>query len=341
MQYIIKTIITIFVFLFAFSWANITYAWDEDEWVITNNAMNLKTWWQNFSTSNLTEEKNSYLQNLENNETDFSIWQGWQWWIYNAVIRIARDLKNIFFIISWIYFLVIVIRLIFSSKTEEEISNFKKWIIWISIWIIITQIAYWFVNVLFDKQINSTLAASFSEKIIYPLIELLQSVVAFVFIAIMIYAFYRMVTANWDEEKAKTWKMSILYALMWFITVRIAYELVNSTYLKMSCSNIYWGNCISSSNLGWFADIVVSIINWINWFLWIIVVIMIIYAWFLALTSMWDEEKLKKTKSIIIYIAIWLLILFANYLILTFFIYPESTTVTTIENAFIIQNSNI
>jgi hypothetical protein len=55
-----------------------------------------------------------------------------------------------------------------------------------------------------------------------------------------------------------------------------------------------------------------------NGFIWLIVVILIIYAWFMVLTSVWDEEKLKKAKSIIMYIAIWLFILVANYLILTF-----------------------
>jgi hypothetical protein len=54
------------------------------------------------------------------------------------------------------------------------------------------------------------------------------------------------------------------------------------------------------------------------------VVLMILYAWFLVLTSWWDEEKYKKAKKIILYSWIWILILFASYLILTFFIVPES-----------------
>jgi hypothetical protein len=57
-----------------------------------------------------------------------------------------------------------------------------------------------------------------------------------------------------------------------------------------------------------------------NSFVWIIVILMIIYAWFTVLTWAWDEEKLKRAKTSILYIAIWILILIINYLILTFFI---------------------
>ena len=52
---------------------------------------------------------------------------------------------------------------------------------------------------------------------------------------------------------------------------------------------------------------------------------MIIYAGIQILLSRGDEEKIKKGKNAIIYIAIGLGLLVMNYLILTFFIIPEST----------------
>jgi hypothetical protein len=42
------------------------------------------------------------------------------------MIRIAKDLKNVFFFIASLYFLIIILKLLFSEKTEEEVSNFKK-----------------------------------------------------------------------------------------------------------------------------------------------------------------------------------------------------------------------
>lgn len=318
MKYKLKIVLSILIFL-SF-WINNTFA------AATPDEINLKHWVGGSTLTNGTEDKNNPLSALENSETDFSL--GSQWWqtgIYNLIIRIARDLKNLFFVISWVYFLIIVIRLIFSWKTDEEVANFKKWIIWISVWIIVTQIAYWFVNVMFDNEIDSYLATNFTKAIIGPLLNLLQTTVGFIFIAIMLYSFFRMVTANGDEEKIKNWKIAILYAIVWFIAIKIATALVNAIYLKIDCSGIFWGSCFLSSDLLWFSDIIVRIINWMNSFIWLIVILLIIYAWFLTFTSGWDEEKLKKTKSIIIYIIIWLLILVTSYLILTFFIYPETT----------------
>ena len=61
-----------------------------------------------------------------------------------------------------------------------------------------------------------------------------------------------------------------------------------------------------------------------NWFVWIAVILMIVYAWIQVLFSAWDEEKLWKAKSSIIYIVIWIAILIMNYFILTFLLRPEA-----------------
>ncbi len=285
----------------------------------SNAEMNLQTW--NEKPKNSSVDSNSHLQKLENNDKDFTTSTWWIKGIHNTILRIAKDLKNLFFIIAWIYFLIITIRIIFSSKTEEEVWNFKKWILWVSIWIIVTQIAYWFVAVLFDKSIDNTLAKNFIDTIVKPLVALIESMASFVFLAIMIYAFYRLISANWDEEKAKSWKMSVIYAIVWFIVVRISGALVNTIYWETYCYSHVCQNREQKTDLEWFARIIVDIIDWANWFVWIITILLIIYAWFLVLTSVWDEEKLKKAKNIILYIAIWITVLVANYLILTFFIF--------------------
>ena len=307
------------LFLIFGNLTDITYsAWD----INSKDQINLTTWWSNAGW--WINNKNVHLNELKNANTDFTVAKGGEQWIYNTMIRIARDLKNLFFILSWLFFVILILRLLFSEKTEEEVSNFKKWIVWISIWIIITQIAYYFINVLFDKTVNVRLAENFIDVIIQPLINILETAAAFFFLAIMLYAFFKMVTANWDEEKVKSWRMSILYAAIWFVVIKISKALVITTYWKTNCRSIYQVNCVNQTNLGWFSYIVVQVINWMNGFVWIIVLLLIIYAGFLTLTSAWDEEKLKKSKSIIIYIFIWLAILVTNYLILTFFILPEA-----------------
>lgn len=306
------------ILILSFSFLNISFSAE-----IWENVWNLKTW--NEKTQNSAVWNNKHLENIKNATTDFSVEKWWQVWIRNMIIRIARDVKNLFFLIAWIYFLILVLKLLFSSKTEEEVSNFKKWIVWISIWIIALQIGYSFIAVLFDRDITVELSTDLINKIIQPFISLAQNLASFAFVAIAIYAYFRIVTANGDEEKAKSWKMSIVYAIAWFVVVKISNALIKTIYWKTNCSNRYQTNCVNQTDLTWFWWIVVRVINWANSFVWIIVILLIIYAWFLLLTSAWDEEKLKKAKSIIIYIAIWLFILVASYLILTFFILPQNT----------------
>gem|GEM_PF-4267899 len=58
------------------------------------------------------------------------------------------------------------------------------------------QIATTFVYVTFDKSIDNTLATQLSDVVIYPFIELIRFMAAFLFIMIAIFSFFTLVTAN-------------------------------------------------------------------------------------------------------------------------------------------------
>lgn len=264
--------------------------------------------------------------------------QTWSEWIKNTLVKIAKDIKNLFFYIASIYLLVIILILLFSEKTEEWISNLKKWWLWVTIWLMVTQWAYAFVMVLFDKWVSENLAEEFAQKIIEPLIWLLEVWASFFFILVAILAFYKLVTANGNEDTVKQWKMSIVYAIIWFIVIKITRTLVNAVYWKVDCnessltdilkaSTKQRAQCLWETNLSESTQIMVDIINWANWFIGIAVVLLIIYTGARVLLSAWDEETLKKAKSSMLYIAIWLWLLVMNYMILTFFILPETPIV--------------
>jgi hypothetical protein len=56
-----------------------------------------------------------------------------------------------------------------------------------------------------------------------------------------------------------------------------------------------------------------DVVKYLLWFLMLISVIIIIYSWVVLLTWVWDEEKAKKTKKIILYAILWLIIIFLAY----------------------------
>ena len=252
-----------------------------------------------------------------------SVGRLWDGGIFNTLIRIARDLKNIFYIIATIFFLVISLRLIFASNTEEATEGFKKWIIWITLGLIVMQLAFIFVDVLANRAIGATLAKSLYDTIVSPLVMLLLTLASIFFLAMAIFAFYRLVTANGNEEAVSSWKMTIIYAIIWFIIVRFAKEIVEAFYGRLTIC--WWGNVCNILEISAGVNIIITIINWLNGFVAIVMIIMIIYAGVQIMLSHGDEEKIKKWKNSLLYIFIGMLILITNYLILTFFLIPETT----------------
>lgn len=63
----------------------------------------------------------------------------------------ARDLKNIFFAVASVFFLYLVLRLLFSENGDEDTKKFKDGIMWITIGMVVMQISYTFVTVIYDK----------------------------------------------------------------------------------------------------------------------------------------------------------------------------------------------
>jgi hypothetical protein len=80
-------------------------------------------------------------------------------------------------------------------------------------------------------------------------------------------------------------------------------------------------------------NIVVYLIGFIS----IIAVVYIIYAGFNILTGTGDEEKIKKSKGIIIYVIIWLAVIYLAYSIVTFVfnVFDQTSQITGIFNNII------
>ena len=258
--------------------------------------------------------------------------QGGERSLYFSLVKIAYDFKNFMFAIATIFFFVITLRLLVSSNTEEELGHYKKWIIWITIGLIVMQIAYSFVVSLYDQWVSAWVAYRLLDYVINPLIRLLETLASIFFLWIAFYAFYRLVTAQWDEEKITKAKKSIIQGIIGFLIIKFARLLVESTYGTINCQQILWGlitidnaKCLKAANLWGFIGIIIQIINWANSFIALVVILLILYAGFMIMTSWGDEEKIKKGKQTIIYIIIGLFVLTGSYLLLTFFIIPEFT----------------
>jgi len=57
--------------------------------------------------------------------------------------------------------------------------------------------------------------------------------------------------------------------------------------------------------------------KFIMWFLYLIAIALALYWWFMILTASWDEEKVKKWKTILIQAWVWLVVIFLAWSIIT------------------------
>lgn len=147
------------------------------------------------------------------------------------------------------------------------------------------QLAFSFTRIIFDRGVGETLAFNLIHNLIQPIINLLMTLAAIFFLAMAIFAFYRLITANGNEENIKKGKMTILYAILGFIIIRLSRGIVEAIYGKIECNSlelgivsIESGNCINRANLSGGVELIVTLINWLNGFVGIAVVIMIMYV---------------------------------------------------------------
>lgn len=239
------------------------------------------------------------------------------------MITIARDLKNVVILLAVVYLFIMVIKIIFSAGSDEDAKKWRMGVVYTSLGIVLMQIAYTLIVTLFDKQVTGSTAFDFMEKIVYPLVRMLELLASFAFLAMAFYAFYRISTAGGDEEKAKKGKRTILFALVGFLALKVPRVLVESIYGKATCDTglLGIGVCnISSPDLSATVQIMTKAINYFNGFVGLVTVILIIYAGFLVLTGAGDDEKVKKAKKIILYAFIGIFLLVASYALFNFFV---------------------
>ena len=117
-------------------------------------------------------------------------------------------------------------------------------------------------------------------------------------ILMFILAAYDIMTSRWKEEevtKAKTYFFNAIIALFfaWIIDV--------------------WRYAVFHWSISEGINLFSKLANIALFFAWPVAVIFLTLAWYYYITSNWDEEKVKKSRSILINTIIWVLILLASY----------------------------
>lgn len=257
--------------------------------------------------------RGNYLDKFKQDEHFIGDFVG-EKWIQWLTINVAKDIKNVFMAVAVVILFVVTIKLFFWGGGDEDLKKWRLSILWTTIGIIIMQISYVAFTALYDKWVNEATAAGFSDSVMYPITNLMEVMASFMFIGIAIFAFFRIVTGGWNEEKYKKWVQSITWAIIWFILIKISSKLVKSIYWDVNCTKTgFITTCnwqaLGNPDLSETVKIIRSVIQYSTWFVWVIVIVLIIYAWMMIVTSAWSDEKIKKAKNMFKYIIIWMIII--------------------------------
>lgn len=247
--------------------------------------------------------------------------------------QIAYGIKNFFVIIAVIFLIIGVLKILFSEASENDVEKWKSNIVWTTVGIFLMQIAYSIWTTMLSggggSGFSSMLAWDFWNNIIAPIVQLLQFLASFAFLAMMIYAFYIIITGGGDEEKLKKGYHTLGYGLVGILLIQVPYRLVSLIYGDVpDCaeSATLWsfagGSCTSNSitDVDGVVELIGKFFQFFHGFLTLFCVLMAIYAGWLLLASRGEEDSVKKAKRVILYMVIGLIMLVASHAIFRFFI---------------------
>lgn len=164
----------------------------------------------------------------------------------------------------------------------------------------------------------------------FSLLRTIKIILIWLFVIYMVYAWAKMIMSMWtDEDKIKSAKKQIWYALIWIIFVNIPWTIYEAFY-KPSNWSIWWSIWSSwNSKTQSFADTI--FINWsafdylINSVVWMLEVVIfwwaifiLVYSWIKLIlwwkdTKIVQESKMKLLYSIMALILVWFIEAWKNF----------------------------
>jgi len=172
----------------------------------------------------------------------------------------------------------------FNKKDHEIIWNKPTW--WTFIW--------WQENMFFDW-------FNFGYTFWDQVVGFLEVIIFAIAVIILIYEGLKLISSRWREERVTEAKNKIVYTMLALVFVWVieAWKIFAFDFKVSTITNIFWE----------LADLALFFAGPVAFFF-------LTLAAFYYITSAWDEEKVKKAKSIVINTILATLILLAAYTIL-------------------------
>lgn len=291
----------------------------------------------NFNTllDNVTSDINSNLPNVIGLEKNVP-----EWGIYGMVDFVFDFMMDyvvpIVIIIATLIAIFWFYQLMFSEK-EDQRSKATDYILRWVVWIIIIQWSRFIYNTFFSIVNNdnvfeairtwslNALSADLFEKLIYPFLNLGMYMILWVLFIMLLMKSVQIITSQSDDA-FKKWQQIIVSSAIGIIVILLSKQIIQVVYGKQEdftksineTQGIFsvWNRILNERNY----ETIFNVINYFLWFLAFIILCLLIYNTYLIITNPTKEENIKKLRTNILYILLWLLIIWLSYVIVNFLI---------------------
>ena len=257
------------------------------------------------------------------------------------VLKIMGYVIDIFIVI-WIAVAFIWAYEIMTSDKEESMKKWIRlvafWVIWIIIMVSARFIANWLVwdeGWIISEQWKDpshnpswiAFADNLYKNIMFPFIKLALYFVVGALFFVMVGKAISFLMATDDSAKKKAWGI-IIWCVVWILIVMWSKQIVEAVMWKQnevlnkSAQRISWWDEWLWEEILEFGSIplIAQIINWVMWLTMFAIVVLIIIQWYKVFTKPDDPKTREGMKKAIIYILIWVLVIWAAYVISNFLV---------------------
>lgn len=256
----------------------------------------------------------------------------WKWAesVNNWIVSMIWYLINIFVIIGIVIAFIGWYQIMTSSK-EDSYKNWLKFVIFWVVWIIIMVSAKWIANVLvWDWWIMPTdmepgmkgisLANNIYTQLAYPLIKIILYLVMGILFFVMAGKVITYIMSTDDVAKKKAGGI-ILRTVIWILIIMWSKQIVESVIWtqKQVIDDAIKATQIQEIGYEtlefWPIPIVAEVINRVMWLAMFAVLILLIIQTYRMVFKPADPENWKRLKKTLLYVIIWVLVIWASYII--------------------------
>lgn len=246
------------------------------------------------------------------------------------------------FIVLWIAVAFVWAYEIMTSDKEDSMKKWIKlvafWVIWIIIMVSARFIANWLVwetdGIIAKQWLERQKDPSWIEfadelykNIMFPFIKVALYFVVGALFFVMVGKVVSFLMATDDSAKKKAWGI-IIWCVVWILIVMWSKQIVEAVMwrqtevLNANAKRINWWDEWMWEKILEFGSIpiIAQVINWIMWLTMFAIVVLIIVQWYKVFTKPDDPKTREGMKKAIIYILIWVLVIWAAYVISNFLV---------------------